>query len=330
MWTENQVIEEISRIFTPRPDIAPLGIGDDCAVFRDGLNLITTDAAVEGVHFDLSWMSLADAAYRCTTANLSDVASMGAEPSGFTLALCLRPDLGFESIRDAILAIKQCIADHNLDDCWLIGGDVVRSSVVSFSITMLGKKPNYPVLRRCGASDGDVIAVLGNIGHSAAGLELCRRNLMFADAISTYKPYLDAFKRPKALCHVGIAIAKERLAHAMMDVSDGIMTDLGRMLESSHCGGIVDVGVLKPTESMSALARELLVQPRGWMLCGGEDFSLLVAIPKSNVDAVKSICQQHKVDYTQLGHCHKNINGIRWMDGRDEVHLKNTSFVHFA
>ena len=76
MWTENQVIEEISRIFTPRPDIAPLGIGDDCAVFRDGLNLITTDAAVEGVHFDLSWMSLADAAYRCTTANLSDVASM--------------------------------------------------------------------------------------------------------------------------------------------------------------------------------------------------------------------------------------------------------------
>lgn len=330
MWTENQVIEEITHVFTPRPDIAPLGIGDDCAVFRDGLNLITTDAAVEGVHFDLSWMSLADAAYRCVTANLSDVASMGAEPSGFTLALCLRPDLVFESIREAIYAIKQCVDDHNLGDCWLIGGDVVRSGVVSLSITMLGKKPSYPVVRRSGAREGDVIAVLGHIGHSAAGLELCRRNLMMADSTSKYGEFLEAFKRPKALCHVGMDIARERLAHAMMDVSDGIMTDLGRMLESSRCGGVVDVGAFKPTASMARLAQELLVQPRAWMMCGGEDFSLLVAIPKSNVDAVKAICERHRVDYTPLGYCDGKVNGIRWMDGPEEVHLKNTSFVHFA
>ena len=330
MWTENKVIEEISCVFSPRPDIAPLGIGDDCAVFRDGLNLITTDASTEGVHFDLSWMSLADAAYRCLTANLSDVASMGAVPSGFTLALCLRPDLAFEAIRGAIDALKQCIEDHGLKDCWLIGGDVVRSCIVSFSITMLGQKPNYPVVRRDGARDGDLIAVIGHLGHSAAGLEICRRNLMFDGMNEKYAPFLSAFKRPKALCRIGCALAEKRLLHAMMDLSDGVMTDLERMLASSRCGCVAEIGAFKPDAAMEALAEEFCVQPRSWMVCGGEDYSLLTAFPKENLEAVREICLNNSSSLTVLGHCDKRIRGIRWMDGANEVRLKNVSFVHFS
>lgn len=330
MWTEAQVIEEIARQFPPRPDIAPLGIGDDCAVVSDGQNLITTDASVESVHFDLSWMSLADAAYRCLAANLSDVASMGAEPGCFTLALCLRPDLSFESIREAIGALRQCISDHGLKDCWLIGGDVVRSGVVSFSITMLGKKPDYPLATRGGACHDDVLAVLGNMGYSAAGLEICRRNLMYADEMSEYRPFLEAFKRPRAHCALGISLVSQGLIHGMMDTSDGIMLDLPRMLSRSGCGAIVDVNAFRADLTMENLARELHVQSRAWMVCGGEDFGLLVAISRDKMERVKSVAASFGVSFTELGRFSKSIRGIRWMDGAKEVQVKNVSFVHFA
>ena len=129
-WTESDVIEAIMEVFPSRRDLVTLGIGDDCAVLARGERLVTTDASVEGVHFDVAWMTLADAAYRCLTSNLSDVAAMGGEPGCFTLALGLRPDLGFDEIRGAIGAMRQCVEEHGLSRCALVGGDVVRSGDV--------------------------------------------------------------------------------------------------------------------------------------------------------------------------------------------------------
>ena len=151
-WRESDVIALITELFPGRSDILARGIGDDCAVFCRGQRLISTDASIEGVHFNLDWMTPGDAAYRCLSSNISDIAAMGAEPGVFTMALGLPGEMAFDDIRGIFLNLKQCIADHGLDGCWLVGGDVVRSPVLMFSITILGELPPWPIVCRNGAS----------------------------------------------------------------------------------------------------------------------------------------------------------------------------------
>ena len=328
-WTEEQVIQAIQEIFPSRKDLAPCGIGDDCAVLMPGLELITTDASVEGVHFDLSWMSLADAAYRCMTSNVSDAAAMGAYAGPFTLALGLREDIEFNEILSAIQAIKDCIQEHGLSDCWLIGGDVVRSSQVFFSITVLSQKPAWPVVLRSGAKPGDVILALGRLGMSAVGLELYRRSFdKKCSRQSAYAPYLKAFCRPHALTSLGPDIAQQQLVHAMMDISDGIRTDLPRLMKQSHCGARVDLGVVIPDGDLIQICKEINIDPIDQMICGGEDFGLLVTTPPQNVAKIKKYACTHQVPCYEIGVCTDSKN-VEWFERGKSSHRIDTSFSHF-
>ena len=328
-WSEEQVIQAIQDIFPPREDVASCGIGDDCAVLRPGLELITTDASVEGVHFDLSWISLADAAYRCMTSNVSDAAAMGAYAGPFTLALGLREDIKFNEILSAIQAIKDCIKTHELSDCWLIGGDVVRSSQVFFSITVLSPKPAWPVVLRSGAKPGDAILALGRLGMSAVGLELYRRGFdKKCNSQSAYAPYLKAFCRPHALTSLGPDIARLKLAHAMMDISDGIRTDLPRLMKQSHCGAHVDIDGLLPNIDFMHICNEIGLDPIDAMCCGGEDFGLLVTTPPQNVAIIQKYACTHQVPCYEIGVCTGSKN-VEWFEqGKPSLRM-DTSFSHF-
>ena len=324
-WTESDVIEAIMEVFPSRRDLVTLGIGDDCAVLARGERLVTTDASVEGVHFDVAWMTLADAAYRCLTSNLSDVAAMGGEPGCFTLALGLRPDLGFDEIRGAIGAMRQCVEEHGLSRCALVGGDVVRSAVAMFSVTMLGEVPEWPVVTRAGARAGDVIAVLGDPGYAAAGLELCRRGRA---GESSWSRFVEAFRRPRAQVVLGPLLARVRLVTAMMDTSDGIMTDLPRMLKSSGCGAELDVGAFVPDAAMAALGCELGMDPLGWMASGGEDFGLLVTADPCHVCALERAALEYGVRCRVIGRCTAERR-LCWLKGGREVAMEDASFSHF-
>ncbi len=324
-WTEAQIIQMIAHHFGPRPDLAPHGIGDDCACICANQRLISTDASIEGVHFDLNWMSLADAAYRCLASNISDVAAMGAYAGPFTLALGLPPDLAFDQIEQAIAALKKCIEDHGLDKCWLIGGDVVRSPFAFFSITILGDLPKWPFVTRNGAHPGDLIYVAGNIGYAAAGLEICRRKLSFAPE---FEPFLNAFKRPMALTDFGPQIAQNHLASAMMDLSDGIFCDLPRLTSQSHIGAIIQTADLRPSAELESLAQNLGVPPIDWMICGGEDFGLLITIPPQNQQTFESLASACRIPHQKIGICTSQPD-IQWMNGNRPIQICDRSFSHF-
>ena len=328
-WTEAQIIEEISRIFPMRSEIVERGIGDDCALMHDGMKLITTDASIEGVHFDLHWMTLADAAYRCMTSNVSDIAAMGAFAGPFTLALGLPVSLEFDEIRLAISAIKKCIEDHRLPDCWLIGGDVVRCDSAMFSVTVLAKCPEWPVVYRNTASPGDAIIALGHLGYAAAGLDLFKSGLFRNDSlISEFDlfPLLNAFRRPLALTQFGPLIAQNRCISAMMDLSDGIRTDLPRLLAQSHCGADVFLDRLIPDNRLLNASELVHCDPMDWMICGGEDFGLLVT--SKTPEIVFKFANEQHIPCCILGLCTDKPD-ISWFENGRYSTRKNISFSHF-
>ena len=324
-WTEAQIIQMIAHHFGPRPDLAPHGIGDDCACICDNQRLISTDASIENVHFDLNWMTLADAAYRCLTSNISDVAAMGAYAGPFTLALGLPPTLAFDQIHDAIAALRQCIDDHCLPNCWLVGGDVVRSPFAFFSITILGNLPEWPFVTRNGAQPGDLIYVAGNPGYAAAGLEICRQTRPYQPE---FKPFLNAFKRPLALTSFGPIIAQNRLATAMMDLSDGIFCDLPRLAAQSHIGAIIQTQNLVPSLELESLAKTLGIPPLDWMICGGEDFGLLVTVAPNHQHDFEILADSCHIPHQKIGICTSQPD-IQWMNGNDPIQICDHSFSHF-
>ncbi|MBQ1925313.1 MAG: thiamine-phosphate kinase [Proteobacteria bacterium] len=325
-WTESQIIDAIQATFPTRDDLVSRGIGDDCAVMRPRYELVTTDASVDGVHFDLSWMTPADAAYRCLTSNISDIAAMGGEPGAFTLALGLPKAMAFAEITAAITALRDCIRDHGLPECWLIGGDVVRAPQLMFSVTMFGRCPHAPILRN-GARPEDTIVILGNPGMSCIGLALCQKGLAHSDD-PRLAPFLNAFKRPRALTALAKAIAQSGLASAMMDLSDGIRTDLPRLLAQSRCGAKIDIDALSASQDMRDAAYTCAIDPVSAMLCGGEDFGLLLTCNPSHLAAIKDLAERLGSPCHVLGTC--TAGAIEWTESDRPSNRKDISFTHFG
>ena len=345
-WTESQIIEDIQVVFPTRDDLVSRGIGDDCAVMRQSHDLVTTDASIENVHFRLDWMTPADAAYRCLTSNISDIAAMGGQPGPFTLALGLPKSMPFDDVHGIITALRTCIEDHDLSHCWLIGGDVVRSQTLMFSITMFGSCPGYAPVMRNGARPGDDILVLGSPGLSHIGLSILARasdNACVPGANQTnarrdctsqitadqaFNIFLQAFRRPIALPSIATEIARQALATAMMDLSDGIRTDLPRLLAQSGCGARVDIDALVPTAEMREAAASCGLDPVSAMLCGGEDFGLLLTSPPQHSDAIRHLALHFGTPCRKIGKCTRA--SLEWFESGLPSDRKDTSFTHFG
>ncbi|HSA22081.1 MAG TPA: thiamine-phosphate kinase [Myxococcota bacterium] len=230
-----------------------VGIGDDCAVLDlGGLErvLLTTDLLLERVHFEAAWLSAEDLGHKSMAVNLSDVAAMGGEAVAALLALGLPPGLEVawvEGLRDGLVG---CARAYGLE---LVGGDTVSApggAVVC--LTVLGRAPADEVVLRSGGQPGDRVLATGPLGDSAAGLHLLRgggAGLAPEDRAAL----LLAHRRPEPQLALGRELARRRLAHAMIDVSDGLVQDLGHICERSGLGAELDADGLP----LSAAARRL-------------------------------------------------------------------------
>lgn len=327
-WHESDVIGMIREVFPKREDILERGIGDDCAILSRGHHLVSTDASIEGVHFNLDWMTPGDAAYRCLSSNISDIAAMGASAGVFTLALGLPGTMSMDDIRGIFQSLKQCIWDHGLDGCWLVGGDVVRSPVLMFSITIMGELPPWPIVCRDGARPDDCILALGRIGYSAAGLELFEKNLIMTAEERGLEPLLKAFRRPLACAKAGMRLAEMGLVSSMMDLSDGIYTDLPRLLSESHCGADLEVSCLVPSSILKEAASLCRQDPLNWMIFGGEDFGLLITAPAKNVPRIEMIAQECGLSCCQIGVCRMG-DEVVWKENKEKLARADRSFSHF-
>jgi thiamine-monophosphate kinase len=248
-----------------------LGPGDDAAVVAvpDGRVVATTDVLVEGRHFRCDWSSATDIGHRAAAANLADVSAMGGVATALLVSLCVPPDLDprwVEQVADGLTAEAEGVGAA------VVGGDMAASQVITIAVTALGDLDGRPPVLRSGAQPGDIVAMAGRIGHAAAGYTVLSRGFR------SPKVLVEAYRRPVVPYWAGPAGATLG-ATSMIDVSDGLLADLGHIAESSGVGVDVRRDVFEVTQPMRDASSALGVDPYTWILSGGEDHPIVATFP---------------------------------------------------
>jgi thiamine-monophosphate kinase len=248
-----------------------IGPGDDAAVIAapDGRVVASTDVLVEGRHFRRDWCSATDVGHRAAAANLADIAAMGAAPTALLVALCMPVDLDpawAEELADGLSA------EAVRAGASVVGGDVSASPTLTVAVTALGDLQGRPAVTRGGAQPGDVLAMAGRTGHAAAGYTVLSRGFR------TPRLFVDAYRRPEVPYPAGVQAARLG-ATSMIDVSDGLLQDLGHVATASVVGLDVHSESFEIPPQMRDAASALGVDPLHWVLTGGDDHALAATFP---------------------------------------------------
>jgi thiamine-monophosphate kinase len=324
---EFRLIDRIrERTAQGREDVR-MGIGDDAALVAPPVGqelAIAIDTMVEGVHFpqgtapaDIGWKSLA--------VNLSDLAAMGASPAWALLALTLPPQ-SREHVQQFIDGFAEGFAQlaqpHRLA---LIGGDTTRGAL-AVSVAVHGFVPPGKALTRAGARAGDVVLVTGTLGDAAAGLQLLQQGARIDEGDGRAAYLIERLNRPTPRLAAGLAL-RER-ASACIDVSDGLLADLGHICEASGLGAEIDAPLL-PRSSMLLGAFDEATA-RDFALAGGDDYELCFTVPSSLVAEVQTDLARMGCGATRIGRMVEG-NGVRARDERGQwLEATHRGWDHFA
>jgi thiamine-monophosphate kinase len=326
----------IARYFKRPARVAVLGVGDDCALLQTspGTQLaISSDMLVEGRHF-LSTVDPFKLGHKALAVNLSDLAACGAKPLGFTLALALpRADASWAApFSHGLFALAEA---HG---CELIGGDTTRGPL-NICITVFGEVPilngRSQALLRSGAQDGDDLYVSGTLGDARLALEV------FRGTMSVPAPVFDCarLRMEQPTPRVALGLALRGIATAAIDISDGLLGDLGHLLKQSGVGATVNADsamALVAARAFYTQANGLSgneISPDQWRdlaLAGGDDYELLFTAPVSTRALVANAAQTSQTAVTRIGQIDQQ-RGLRLIDGKGHALPNNyTSFDHFA
>jgi thiamine-monophosphate kinase len=279
-----------------------LGIGDDCAVTDapvSGRTLTTTDLLVEGIHFDLSYTDPASLGYKSLAVNLSDIAAMGGVPRHVLLGLAVPPTIDVEFL-DAFTDSFIALADQHA--VTLIGGDTCASLAgLMVSVTLVGEQVPDRILTRGAAQPGDLIVVSGTVGDSALGLELLQGRLLTVDDAEAVRFCINRHLRPMPRVALGQLLANTGMVRAMIDLSDGILADLGHILTASNVGASLEAAQLPISSAYRTLAARTLGNFSELALTGGEDYELLFTIPQEREADLLRIQASAEVPLTVIG-----------------------------
>lgn len=329
MSSEFELIEGFSDRFGVPPGVR-VGIGDDAAVLqRDRFDTVAMDTMVEDVHFRRRWSSGADVGWKLTAANLSDIAAMGAKPGPFFLSLAL-PTPVDEPWLDAFCAgiqeAVQTLVPHP-DEVSAAGGDLTSiSGPAVVTMTIMGDCAPAEPLLRSGASPGDAIVVSRLPGRSAAGLAVLEQG---ADT-DRFDSLVDAHLRPAPPIALGRRIGLEAGASAMIDISDGLIQDLGHILCASDVGADVDISGLTAPNQMLDAADAGLGSVSDWILGGGEDYGLIMTVPIQQLEAFRELFADHRTP-VRIGTVRPADDGLTVIDveGRQVDDRFDAGFQHF-
>ncbi len=318
--------ELIARHFT-RPNRSSagvqLGVGDDCALLRvaPGMQLaVSSDMLVEGRHF-LSTVAPQRLGHKALAVNLSDLAACGAQPLAFTLALALpRADDSFLApLASGLFALAD---EHGIE---LVGGDTTAGPL-NLCITVFGQVPPGQALLRSGARAGDEVWVSGQLGDARLALEVFRGQLSLDG--SAFAQVRRAMELPQPRVALGVAL--RGLASAAIDLSDGLMGDLGHVLQRSGVAAVVDVDALPRSAVLAAQAPAL---QHLCLLAGGDDYELLFTAPAHHREAVQAAARNAGVAVTRVGSvlAADAATPLRVVDGQGRpVATPWRGFDHFA
>ena len=297
-----------------------LGVGDDCALLSPapGQQLaVSSDMLVEGRHF-LSTVAPERLGHKALAVNLSDLAACGAEPLAFTLALAL--PRGDDAFAAALARGLFALADaHGIE---LVGGDTTAGPL-NLCLTVIGQVPPGQALLRSGARAGDRLWVSGRLGDARLALEVFRGTVELAG--SDFDTVRRAMELPEPRVALGLAL--RGLATSAIDLSDGLVGDLGHVLARSGVGATVEVDALPHSAVVAAMPRAL---QHTCVLAGGDDYELLFTAPAGQDDAVRAAGERAGVAVTPIGRIEATA-GLRLIDAEGQpIVFTERAFDHFG
>ena len=328
------LLRRIRRRVPAWPTTIPIGIGDDAAVVRVAPHrdlIVTTDMFVESVDFDPAYGSFRQLGYKALAANLSDVAAMGGRPMAFLVGLAVPGRTSVRAVDEIYHGMLSLARRHRVA---LIGGDTSASPQgMLIAVTVLGEVEPGRAVTRSGARTGDRIYVTGTLGDARAGLEILKRQKrkkrLQPPAGESYLIRRHFFPAPRVA--FGRLLGRRGWATAMIDLSDGLASDLRHLCEAGRVGARLESDRLPVSAALAAYARRLGRSAPDYALRGGEDFELLFAVREKNAAAVEAAAKRMALSVTPIGAIVPSRRGITVIGkGGREVPLTMKGYEHFT
>ena len=298
--------ELIARLVAslPRSRRTLLGPGDDCAILaRSGSpTLITIDSMVEGVHFNLKWGTPEQLGARSLTVNLSDIAAMGGVSTACVINLAIRPGLTAHFFDRLYAGLRRAARAASVD---VVGGNITAARQMAITIALLGDSPPRPLLRDA-ARIGDDIFVIGTVGDAAVGWRILAGKIRAHGAARRH--LLSRYLDPTARLFAGQRLAALRPTPAAIDISDGLLQDLGHILERSRVGAEVDPQSIPVSKAYN----EVMGNDLSLALGGGEDYELLFCVRPGHSE--RELSRRLRIPVRRIGRIVRG-RGIRLTDG---------------
>jgi thiamine-monophosphate kinase len=329
---ERGLVALIRQRFPASPALLPIGIGDDAAVAepaRGELEVLTTDALVEGVHFDLAFSTLADVGYKALAVNVSDIAAMGAAPRLALLSLILPSRLTVADVESLLDGFAEMAGEAGVT---LAGGNITSSpGPLVVDVAMLGGVRPRKVLTRGGGRPGDSLYVTGAIGAAAAGLGWLRErnpgtgNQEVPEGMAGC---VRRYRRPSPRTRLGSILGRTRAASACMDLSDGLADAVRQLAAASQTGAIVEAGAVPIPDAAGRWFSSRGQDPVLASLAGGDDYELLFSVPARRRGRFRSAIQQARgLAVTKIGELTPGPDVFLTREGRTEP--LPAGFTHF-
>jgi len=294
MLNELSVLKELKSRFISNSDKLVLGIGDDCAAVKAGsiLTLYSCDTVVEGVHFSTSYMTCREISKKAVSASVSDIAAMGGRPNYFLSTLGISKCIPQNHIDELLEGFEESSEIYGID---LIGGNITSSEKLFIDITVIGEVDHDKIVKRSGASVGDILFVTGSLGDSAKGLEILRSGTEERDE------YLEnRHKDPTARINEGKLLGDSQIASSMIDISDGFLIDLERITLEYGYGADIFIDNLPLSKNYTDLQKSS-EDPLSFALSGGEDYELLFSAPESKRQIINSLKDELGINISEVG-----------------------------
>ena len=308
--TEFGFIGDIAKMFATLPHNGFEPIGDDCTVLDmgDDALVISTDMLIEDVHFLRSASSAEEIGHKSLMVNISDVAAMGATPIATLLSLSLPETAQGEWMEGFMRGYHEASSKHGIA---LVGGDTTASrDKIAINVVAIGRAPKQNIKRRSAAKVGDVVCVTGKLGISSKGLV----DIMFGDLNTTAAK---AHRIAQARIREGAWLGGREEVHAMMDISDGIASDIRHIMESSGVGAEIDIRLI-PTDYDIRFATT-----------GGEDYELLLTVDSASFDTVaEELFAATGTTLTKIGTITEG-DSLTWLENGTPRELELKGFTHF-
>lgn len=304
-----------------------VGIGDDAAVYEaeQGFEqVVCVDTMVEGIHFRKDTLLPAHIGYKALAINISDLAAMGAEPLYYLVSIAIPSDWTEDEIDDIYRGMSQLAETYKMD---LLGGDTVSTDdKLVISVTAIGHVEKGRALLRSRAKPGDVVFVTGDVGHSAAGLQLLLEFGVHGQFTSNEKILVRKHQRPLPQIEAGRCFTLSQSRIALNDISDGLASEAHEIAEASAVTLIIEADKIPTGTELDGYSREKQLE---YALFGGEDFQLIGTVQHKEWQRLKDTCENQGVMLTAIGYVQEGEADVVLMDNGKKRRVDKKGYNHF-